>query len=271
MMTVNRRRFLQAGSLAAIGSGWLEAQDTSARAAADAGLDAVKALTFDTFGTVVDYRSSIIAEGAALGRAKGLTVDWAKFADAWRAGYAPAMNRVRTGDLPWTKLDRLHRMTLDRLLVDFSISGFTEQEVQDFNRVWHRLKPWPDAVSGLSRLKKRYVIAPLSNGNLALLTNMAKHAGLPWDCILGAELARHYKPDKEAYLTAAELLDLTPPEIMMVAAHQGDLAAAHALGFRTAFVPRPKEGPNGEKNLTPDPRWDIVAQDFNALAGTLGT
>ena len=230
----------------------------------------MKALVFDTFGTVVDYRTSIIAEGEALGKAKGLKVDWAKFADTWRAGYAPAMNRVRTGELPWTKLDRLHRMTLDWLLIDFAVTGLSEAETDHLNRVWHRLKPWPDSVSGLTRLKKKFVIAPLSNGNVALLTNMAKHAGLPWDCILGAEVARHYKPDKEAYLTAAELFDLTPPETMMVAAHQNDLRAARALGFRTAFVPRPKEGPNGEKNLTPDPAWDIVAADFNALAAKLG-
>jgi 2-haloacid dehalogenase len=243
--------------------------ETSAFAADDK-LAAVKALTFDTFGTVVDYRSSIIAEGQALGRNKGLTVDWAQFADAWRAGYAPAMNRVRQGELPWTKLDRLHRMTLERLLVDFKITGLTESEKDHLNRVWHRLKPWPDAVGGLTRLKKKFIIGPLSNGNVALLTNMAKHAGLPWDCILGAEVARHYKPDKEAYLTAAELLDLPPAEIMMVAAHQADLAAAHSLGFKIAFVPRPKEGPNGEKNLVPDPRWDIVATDFNALAAKLG-
>lgn len=267
-----RRKFVQTGALAVAGAAWIGRAKTEvwAAAAADDKLAAVKALVFDTFGTVVDYRSSIIAEGEAFGKAKGLKVDWAKFADAWRAGYAPAMNRVRQGELPWTKLDRLHRMTLDKLLVDFSISGLNEQETDHLNRVWHRLKPWPDAVPGLTRLKKKFVIGPLSNGNLALLTNMAKHAGLPWDCILGAELARHYKPDKEAYLTGAELLDLTPPEIMMVAAHQNDLAAAHALGFRTAFVPRPKEGPNGEKNLTPDPRWDLVAADFNALAAKLG-
>jgi len=263
-----RRTFLQATSFAVLGAGWIGR--AGAGAAADPKLSAVKALTFDTFGTVVDYRSSIIAEGQALGRAKGLMVDWAKFADAWRAGYAPAMNRVRQGELPWTKLDRLHRMTLDRLLVEFKITGLSDMETDHLNRVWHRLRPWPDSVSGLTRLKKKFVIGPLSNGNVALLTNMAKHAGLPWDCILGAEVARHYKPDKETYLTAAELLDLTPSEIMMVAAHQNDLAAAHALGFRTAFVPRPKEGPNGEKNLTPDPRWDIVAADFNALAATLG-
>ena len=233
-------------------------------------LGAVKALTFDTFGTVVDYRSSIISEGEALGKAKGLTVDWAKFADAWRGGYAPAMDRVRKGELPWTKLDALHRMMLDKVLVDFGVKGLSEAETDRLNRVWHRLKPWPDAVGGLTRLKKKFVIAPLSNGNVALMVDMAKHGGLPWDCILGAELARHYKPDKEVYLTAAELLSLRPPEIMMVAAHQNDLRAAHGLGFRTALVPRPKEGPNGERNFTPDPVFDVVAADFNALAVALG-
>jgi 2-haloacid dehalogenase len=271
MFTPTRRAFLHAGSIAMLTAAWADRNEAAVAAApGDAALAGVKALTFDTFGTVVDYRSSIISEGEALGRAKGLNVDWAKFADAWRAGYAPAMNRVRTGELPWTKLDRLHRMTLDRLLVDFKITGLSEQDVDHLNHVWHRLNGWPDAVPGLTRLKKKFVIAPLSNGNVALLTNMAKHAGLPWDCILGAEVARHYKPDKEAYLTGAELLDLKPQEIMMVAAHQNDLSAAHALGFKTAFVPRPKEGPNGEKNLTPDPRWDVVAPDFMALASKLG-
>ena len=268
MIKPTRREFVQAGTIAMIGAGW--AGRAGSAAAADADLSNVKALVFDTFGTVVDYRSTVIAEGEALGKAKGLKVEWTKFADAWRAGYGPAMNRVRTGELPWTKLDRLHRMTLDRLLAEFGVTGLSEPEIAQFNRVWHRLKPWPDSVSGLTRLKKKFVIAPLSNGNVALLTNMAKHAGLPWDCILGAEVARHYKPDRETYLTGAELLDLTPAEIIMVAAHQNDLSAAHALGFKTAFVPRPKEGPNGEKNLTPDPRWTIVATDFNALASRLG-
>jgi 2-haloacid dehalogenase len=276
----NRRSFLQLGSIAVLGmparlagtgppSGGALPEATIAMTP-DSTYGDVKALTFDTFGTVVDYRSTIIAEGEALGKARRLNVDWPRFADAWRSGYAPAMNRVRTGQLPWTKLDALHRMTLDRLLDEFKIAGLSEQEIDHFNRVWHRLKPWPDAVSGLTRLKRKFVIAPLSNGNVSLLTNMAKHAGLPWDCILGAELARHYKPDRETYLTAAELLDLKPAEIMMVAAHQADLAAAHGLGFKTAFVPRPKEGPNGEKNQTPDPRWNVVAPDFNALAARLG-
>jgi 2-haloacid dehalogenase len=270
MLSTNRRSFLQLGSIAVLGARGLDGFEASAALAPDRGLTAVKALTFDTFGTVVDYRSSIIAEGEALGKAKSLNVDWARFADAWRAGYAPAINRVRKGEMPWTRLDTLHRMTLDQLLVDFAITGLSEADKDHLNRVWHRLKPWPDSVAGLTRLKKKFIIAPLSNGIVALLTNMAKHAGLPWDCILGAELAHHYKPDQETYLTAADLLELTPQEIMMVAAHQPDLGAASALGFRTAFVPRPREGPNGEKNLTPDPRWDVVAPDFNALAARLG-
>jgi len=272
-MDATRREFLQAGSLAIIG-GTLPAdaigaaQQTAGRTARDLG--AVKALVFDTFGTVVDYRSTIISEGEALGKARGLAVDWAKFADAWRGAYAPAMDRVRKGELPWTKLDALHRMMLDKVLADFSVKGLTEAEIDNLNRVWHRLKPWPDAVSGLTRLKKKFIIAPLSNGNVSLMTDMAKHAGLPWDLILGAELARHYKPDKEVYLTAADLLSLKPSEMMMVAAHQNDLRAARGVGFRTAFVPRPQEGPNGEKNFTADPVFDVVAQDFNALAAAMG-
>jgi 2-haloacid dehalogenase len=278
-MASTRREFLQAGSMSMLGAlgdagmpgrrdaaSLAAAQTATSRTAPDLG--AVKALTFDTFGTVVDYRSSIIREGEALGKTKGLTVDWAKFADAWRGGYAPAMDRVRTGELPWTKLDVLHRMMLDKVLADFNVKGLSEAEIDRLNHVWHRLTPWPDAVSGLTRLKKKFIIAPLSNGNVALMTNMAKHAGLPWDVILGAELAQHYKPDKEVYLTAAELLGLEPQEMMMVAAHQDDLRAARALGFRTAFVPRPLERPN--VNVTPDPVFDLVAPDFNALAKALG-
>jgi 2-haloacid dehalogenase len=274
-MSTTRREFLQAGSMTMLGTlGALDvtslgaAQPATARTAKDLG--AVKALVFDTFGTVVDYRSVIISEGEALGKAKGLTVDWAKFADAWRGGYAPAMDRVRKGEIPWTKLDALHRMMLDKVLADFGVKGLSEAETDQLNRVWHRLKPWPDSVGGLTRLKTKFIIAPLSNGNVALMVDMAKHAGLPWDCILGAELARHYKPDKEVYLTGAELLSLMPPQIMMVAAHQNDLRAAHGLGFKTAFVPRPNEGPNGERNFTPDPVFDVVAPDFNALAAALG-
>jgi 2-haloacid dehalogenase len=231
----------------------------------------VKALTFDVFGTVVDWRNSIIREGRRLGRGRGWRVDWAAFADAWRAGYGPSMDRVRRGELPWQTIDALHRLILDRLLDQFGLTGLSEAEIDQFNRAWHRLRPWPDAVPGLRRLRRRYIVAPLSNGNVALLTNMAKHAGLPWDCILSAELARHYKPDPAAYLTAVSLLGLTPGQVMMVAAHQGDLRAAGGLGLRTAFVPRPLEfGPDRTPDLTPDPAFDLVASDFTDLARQLG-
>lgn len=231
---------------------------------------AIKALTFDVFGTVVDWRGSIIRDGERLGKAKGLQVDWAGFADAWRAGYGPAMNRVRTGELPWTSIDDLHRMILDNLLADFGLSGLREDELVDLNKVWHRLDPWPDAVGGLLRLKSKFVIATLSNGNVSLLTHMAKYAGLPWDCVLSAELARHYKPDPEAYVTAIRLLGCVPDEVMMVAAHPGDLRAASKVGMKTAFVSRPLEhGLDCERDVIEDD-YDYVAQDFHDLAGLLG-
>ncbi|MGW8271650.1 MAG: haloacid dehalogenase type II, partial [Burkholderiales bacterium] len=204
-------------------------------------LRGVRALVFDVFGTVVDWRGSLIAEGRRLGRAKRIDVDWAAFADAWRAGYRPAMARVRSGALGWTPIDALHRMILDELLERFAIRGLSEAEIEHLNRVWHRLKPWPDARAGLRRLKRDVVIATLSNGNVALLTNMAKYAGLPWDCILSAELFNHYKPDPETYLGAARLLGCAPQEVMMVAAHKDDLRAARACGLRTGFVARPQE------------------------------
>ena len=228
-------------------------------------------LVFDTFGTVVDWRSSVIAEGQALGRAKGVTVDWPAFADAWRAGYGPSMNRVRQGELPWTKLDVLHRMVARRTAAAFGLGGLTDDEKGQFNRVWHRLRPWPDAVAGLTRMRRQFVIAPLSNGNVSLLTNMAKAAGLPWDCILSAELVRHYKPDRETYLLPGELFDLPPGEVMMVAAHVGDLRAARALGLKTAYVHRPLEF--GAGHATPPPQAsdvDHIASDFLDLAAQLG-
>jgi 2-haloacid dehalogenase len=231
------------------------------------GLAGVQVLAFDVFGTVVDWRASVIAEGQRVGRVKGLTVDWAAFADAWRQGYAPSMNRVRTGELPWTRLDTLHRMTLDDLFVRFKIDGWTEAEKADFNRVWHRLRPWPDSVEGLRRLRRRFVIAPLSNGNLSLLTNMAKHANLPWDCILSTELVKHYKPDPETYLMVPQLFDLQPGDVMMVAAHEADLEAARKVGLRTAYVHRPLEhGPNRAPTPPAPGRFDVTATSFNDLA-----
>ena len=231
----------------------------------------VKALTFDVFGTVVDWRGSIMRQCTAFGKERGFDVDWGQFADAWRGGYAPSMQRVRQGELPWTNIDTLHRMILDDLLDKFGIAGLSEADKNHLNRVWHRLNPWPDAVAGLTRLRQRYILATLSNGNVALLTHMAKYAGLPWDCILSAELAHHYKPDPEVYKMAADLLGLQLHEVMMVAAHKNDLRAAQSVGLQAAFVPRPGEhGPDRPIDTTPDPAFQIHATDFGDLATKLG-
>ena len=234
-------------------------------------LEEVKALAFDVFGTVVDYRTTIVTEGERLDEARSTKVDWAAFADAWRGRYRPSMDRVMGGELPWTNLDALHRAALDELLADFGVRGLSEGEKNHLNGVWHRLRPWGDSVPGLLRLKSRFVLATLSNGNVRLLVDMAKNAGLPWDLIYSAELARVYKPDPRAYRMLQELLMLGPNEIMMVAAHQGDLRAAQELGFRTAFVMRPLEyGPQAVPDLTADPSFDVVATDFVDLARQLG-
>ncbi len=266
---VREHRFLTAVVVAGL---FAAASGTRGRAQPDPDrLAMVKAMTFDVFGTVVDWRSSIIREGEQLSERTGLDVDWPGFADAWRAGYGPAMRRVRNGELPWTKIDDLHRMILDGLIPEFGLTSLDDAQRDDLNRVWHRLAPWPDSVEGLTRLRTRYVLASLSNGNVALLVNMAKHGGLPWDAVLSAELANNYKPDPEVYLTAADLLGLKPEEVMMVAAHKGDLRAAAALGFKTGYVPRPTEyGPDREIDTTPDPSFDIVATDFNDFADRLG-
>lgn len=231
----------------------------------------IEALTFDVFGTVVDWRGSLIREGRALGAAKALDLDWAAFADAWRAGYRPAMDRVRVGELPWMSIDALHRLILDDLLKQFRIRGLRESDKDHLNRAWHRLKPWPDAVRGLKALKRDFVIATLSNGNVSLLANMAKHGGLPWDVILSAELFHHYKPDPEAYLGAARLLGLKPAQVMMVAAHKDDLFAARKAGLRTAFIRRPKEyGPDVARDLSDERKFDFNADSFLDLAAWFG-
>lgn len=231
----------------------------------------VKALVFDVFGTVVDWRSSIIRNGKALEKSKGIHIDWGEFADKWRAGYSPSMNRVRMGEMPWTKIDTLHRMILDKLIEEYKLDSLSEAEKQQLNLVWHRLDPWPDSVNGLKRLRKRYLLSTLSNGNTSLLAEMAKYAGLPWDVVLSADMAKHFKPDPEVYLMAADHLSVRPEELMMVAAHQDDLRAARKCGLKTAFVPRPLEhGPKGKKEGDPDPKFDFVAKDFLDLATKLG-
>lgn len=237
----------------------------------------VKALVFDVFGTVVDWRTSLINDFTRWGGERGITGDWAALVDAWRQAYMPSMDEVRKHpEKGFVALDTLHRQSLERLVRQFNIKGpnakdLGEDELHYMTLGWHRLVPWPDSVSGLTALKRRYIISPLSNGNVALLTNMARHAGLPWDLVLSAEIFAHYKPDPETYLGAARLLSLQPAEVMMVAAHNNDLAAAQALGLKTAFVPRIAEyGPLQDRDFKPEGDWDIVAEDFNDLAQRMG-
>ncbi len=233
----------------------------------------LKALVFDTFGTVVDWRSSVIAEGIAWGKAKGLRIDWGQFADHWRLGYRPAMDKVRKGEAPWTRLDDLHRMILEGLIKEYRIQGLTESEKVSWTHVWRRLRPWPDSVEGLTRLKKKYIIAPLSNGNIALMANLAKFGGLPWDAILGSELVQHYKPDREVYISAAYYLDVKPEEVMMVAAHKTDLEAARSYGLRTGFIYRPNEFGNGSAGVPDKAKvgdYDVVSVSATDLAQQLG-
>lgn len=230
-----------------------------------------KALVFDVFGTVVDWHGSVAREVRALARAKGLRVNAVKFAKAWRAGYRPAMDRVRRGEAPFEKIDVIHRAILEDVLKQFKVAALTEDEKAHLNRVWHRLKPWPDTVRGLKRLKSKFVIATLSNGNTGLLVNMAKHGGLPWDCVFSSDTFKLFKPDPGMYLGAADRLDLGPEEVMMVAAHKADLRAAAQCGLKTAFVKRPHEyGRNNNPDLASEPNFTINAGSFLDLADQLG-
>src|SRR5687767_10633108 len=237
-------------------------------------LDRVRALVFDVFGTVVDWRSGVARAAAPfLARHGAASADPAAFADSWRDRYDPAMAAVRSGRRPFERLDVLHRENLKAVLPNFGIdpAQVPAGELDALNLAWHRLDPWPDVVPGLTRLKRRFIVAPLSNGNVILMLDMAKRAGLPWDAILGAELAQAYKPDPEAYLRTVDILAMQPDQVCMVAAHNSDLAAARACGLATAFVPRPTEhGPGQTKDLQPAQDWDVVAGDFGELATKLG-
>ncbi len=226
-----------------------------------------KVLAFDVFGTVVDWHSGIAREVQALRP----EVDGDAFALAWRAGYQPAMRRVMSGELGWTLIDDLHRIILNEVLEQFGMRDLTEAEKQHLNKAWHRLDPWPDVVAGLTRLKSRYVISTLSNGNIGLLTNMAKRAGLPWDCVLSAEVFRAYKPAPATYLGVAKVFDISPSEVMLVAAHQDDLDSARACGLQTAYIERPAEfGAARPKDISSNPANTWHAQNFLALADQLG-
>lgn len=231
----------------------------------------IKALAFDVFGTVVDWRTGIAREAAAAGHERGIAGEWEKFADAWRSGYAPAMDRVRRGELPWMNIDALHRIILDAIVDEFGLAGLDEVQRTHLNRAWHRLDPWPDVIRGLTRLKPRFVITTLSNGNFSLLTNMAKRAGLPWDCIVSAELLGRYKPDPETYRGTAKLLGIDPAELMLVACHPDDLRGAARAGCRTAYVLRPMErGPGSAPYAHTADEFDLTASDFVDLAQRLG-
>jgi 2-haloacid dehalogenase len=232
----------------------------------------IRALTCDTYGTLVDWRASILDELRALGRSRGIERDWEAFLDDWKSAYRPGMDKVNRGEWPWTTIDVIYGRRLDEVLRAHAITGLAEADREHLNRAWWRLRPWPDTVAGLTRLRHRYVISPLSNASFAGMVHLARFAGLPWDCVLTAENARRYKPAPEVYLTAIELLGLAPSEVMMVAAHNYDLAAARSHGMRTAFIPRPAEyGPGQTSDLTPESDWDVVARDMEDLADFLGT
>lgn len=227
----------------------------------------VTVIAFDVFGTVVDWHRSIAREIDAM----QLAVSGDEFALAWREGYRPAMQKVMSGELGWTRIDDLHRLILDQLLERFCITHLSEDEKIHLNKVWHRLDPWPDTVAGLTRLKSHYLICTLSNGNIGLLADMAKRAGLPWDCILSAEVFRKYKPDPATYLGVAATFDLAPEQVMLAAAHQDDLAAARACGLQTAYIERPLEyGPGKLKDVSPNPANTFHAKDIGDLARLLG-
>ncbi|MGB3809606.1 MAG: haloacid dehalogenase type II [Parvibaculum sp.] len=230
-----------------------------------------RAIVFDVFGSVVDWRTSLIDELTAFGAERRIEANWVKLVDDWRGEYIPSLKKVYKGELPWMTLDDLHRASLETLVAGQGIEGLTEADLAYMTRGWHRLKPWPDSVAGLRRLKQGFIIAPLSNGNVSLLVDMAKGADLPWDLVLGCDLFGRYKPAPETYLGAARLLGLEPGEVMMAAAHNGDLKAAKALGLMTAFFARPTEyGPRQEYDLAPTGDWSYVASDIEDLARQLG-
>jgi 2-haloacid dehalogenase len=229
----------------------------------------VKALVFDVFGTLVDWRSSIAREAQAVLEPLGHKLDWPAFADAWRAEYDPAMQQVRSGALPFCKLDVLHRRNLDTILPRFGIS-LDEAAAKHLNLAWHRLDAWPDTSPGLKRLKKKFMIAPCSNGNISLMVALARRNDLPWDAILGSEIARDFKPKPRVYLSACEAFDITPAQCMMVAAHPRDLAAAAEQGLRTGYIARPHEFGPGKGPKEPAGPVDVMSTSVEDLAGKLG-
>ena len=235
-------------------------------------IENITAILFDTYGTVVDWRSSVIAEGRALAERKNIEdIDWEAFTDAWKATYRPYMDQVLNGERPWTNNDALHRQRLDEIIGEFGITGLNEHDLADFNRAWHRLKPWPDSLAGLRRIKAKVPIGSFSNGNMLLLANMANHSDIPWAFIISSDLFRLYKPDAGIYLGAIELLGGEADRLMLVAAHNYDLANARKHGMKTAFVLRPTMfGPKQDTNLEAEDDWDIITDSIEGVADALG-
>ena len=231
---------------------------------------AVKALLFDVFGTLVDWRSGVAREAEAVLKPRGYALDWPALADAWRGEYQGAMEEVRSGRIPFCKLDVLHRRNLDRILPRFGLGALGDEERRALNLAWHRLDAWPDVTAGLARLRRNYLLAPLSNGNVSIMVDLARRNDFPWDAILGAEFAGDYKPKPRVYLSAAEAFDLAPQDCLMVAAHSSDLAAAAALGLRTAHIARPNEAGPGRGETAPTVAVDIAANSIEDLATQLG-
>jgi 2-haloacid dehalogenase len=233
-----------------------------------------KAIVFDVFGSVVDWRTSVIEQLTAFGERRGVQAEWTGLADAWRGKYRPSMDQVRSGRQSFVTLDELHRQSLWKLVQQWGLARITAEDLDDLTLVWHRLRPWPDSVPGLTRLKSRFIIGPLSNGNVALLVDLAKYAGLPWDVVLGSDVFGHYKPDPETYLGVCRLLRLEPGQVMLAAAHSDDLAAARSCGLATAFFPRPDEfgAPERAEADLPGPgmSFDYRCQDIQDLAAQLG-
>ncbi|MDR3522066.1 MAG: haloacid dehalogenase type II [Acidocella sp.] len=228
-----------------------------------------RAVLFDVFGTLVDWRGSIHAGLAAFGAAQGITADWLGITDAWRGAYKPSMNAVRTGALPWTNLDDLHRGALVELLPEFGVRALAAAQIDELVGLWHKLTPWPDSVAGLNALKSQVVVGSLSNGHVALQVALAKHTGFAWDMIFGADIFGHYKPDPQVYLGACKFLGLVPGQVMLVAAHNEDLAAARALGLQTGFIKRPMEFGSPDERARPNQDWEVVADSVLDLAGKL--
>ncbi|MEM7194472.1 MAG: haloacid dehalogenase type II [Pseudomonadota bacterium] len=230
----------------------------------------IRAVFFDVFGTLVDWRTSVVQQGPKITFGKNTEIDWEQFADEWRGMYQPSMESVRSNLRDWVSLDTLHRESLNVLIKRHGLTALTKYEIEELNRIWHRLIPWPDTVDGLHKIRQHYIIAPMSNGNIALMTNLSKHSGLPWDVILGAEIARQYKPRPEVYLAGASALDLQCSECVMVAAHNDDLRAARKIGFKTAFIPRPTEyGRDQKTDLEAEEAWDFTAANLLDLANRL--